>query len=407
MTTPKIKFQKVLIIILIGVSFFYGGYYFGKRGFEFEVKKNPPKIKIINNNPGDQEVDFDLFWEVWDMVQTDYLERPVDGQQMLYGAISGMVQSLGDPYTAFLPPEINEAVTDSLNSTYQGIGAELGLRDGQLIIVAPLDGSPAKAAGIKAGDAILKIEGESTIGITITEAVAKIRGDAGTISTIEIGREGEASQEIKIKRDVIKVDSVVWEDKGEGTAYIRISRFGQDTNEEWGNVVEEISMEMDELDAIVLDLRGNPGGYMMSAIHIAGEFFTNKTVLVQQSATGEEIKYPTKRTSGKFTDVPGIFVLVDEGSASASEILAAALSKHVKAELIGMKTFGKGTIQDARDFEDGSGIHITTNKWLTPNSVWVHDEGIEPDIEVEITEEDFEAGNDSQLEKALELAKEI
>jgi len=407
MTTPKIKFQKALIIVLVGVSFFYGGYYFGKRGYEFEVKKNPPSINVKNRNPGDQVVDFDLFWTVWDMVQADYLERPVDGQHMLYGAISGMVQSLGDPYTAFLPPEVNEAVTDSLNSTYQGIGAELGLRDGQLIIVAPLDGSPAKSAGVKAGDAILKIEGESTIGISITEAVAKIRGDAGTTSTLEIGREGEAPQEIKIKRDVIKIDSVVWEDKGEGTAYIRISRFGQDTNDEWGNVVDEISTQMEELDAIVLDLRGNPGGYMMSAIHIAGEFFSNKTVLVQQSATGQEIKYPAKRTLGQFKDVPGVFILVDEGSASASEILAAALEKHANAKLIGMKTFGKGTIQDARDFDDGSGIHITTNKWLTPNKVWVHDKGIEPDIEVEITQEDIDAGNDPQLEKALELANEI
>ncbi len=405
--SSKAKFQRLLITVLIAISFFYGGFYYGKRGYEVEVKRNPPEIKVINRNPGDQEVDFELFWKVWDLVQTDYLNRPVDGQKMLYGAISGMVESLGDPYTAFLPPEINEAVTDSLNSTYHGIGAELGLKDGQLIIVAPLDGSPAKEAGIKAGDAILKIEGESTAGISITEAVAKIRGEAGTISTLEIGRENESPQEIKIKRDVIKVDSVTWKDEGDGTAYIRISRFGQDTNEEWGKVVKEVVVQMDQLDAIVLDLRGNPGGYMMSAIHIAGEFFSNKTVLIQQSATGEEIEYPAQRTMGQFKDVPGVFVLVDEGSASASEILAAALQKQVKAVLIGKKTFGKGTIQDAKDFEDGSGIHITTNKWLTPSKVWVHGVGIEPDIEVEITKEDVENQNDTQLNKALELAKEI
>ena len=405
--TSKAKFQRFLITFLLAISFFYGGYYYGKRGYEFEVKRNPPEIKVTNRNPGDQEIDFDLFWRVWDLVQQDYLDRPVDGQQMMYGAISGMVQSLGDPYTTFLPPEINEAVTDSLNSTYQGIGAELGLKDGHLIIVAPLDGSPAKAAGIKSGDVILKIEGESTAGISITEAVAKIRGSAGTISTLEIGRENEKPLEIKIKRGVIKIDSVVWEDKGEGTAYIRISRFGADTNEEWENVVKEIVVEMDELDAIILDLRGNPGGYMLGAIHIAGEFFSNKTVLIQQSATGEEIEYPAKRRLGQFKGVPGIFVLVDEGSASASEILAAALQKHAKAKLIGVKTFGKGTIQDAKDFEDGSGIHITTNKWLTPSKVWVHDEGIEPDIEIELTQEDIDNQNDAQLNKAMELASEI
>jgi len=405
--SAKAKFQRLLITILIAISFFYGGYYYGKRGYEFEVKRNPPEIKVINKNPGDQVVDFSLFWEVWELVQQDYLDRPVDGQEMLYGAISGMVTSLGDPYTAFLPPELNEAVTESLNSEYQGIGAELGLKEGQLIIVAPLDGSPAKAAGIRAGDKILEIEGESTIGITISGAVAKIRGNAGTISTLLIGRSGEEPKEIKIKRNVIKIDSVVWEDKGDGTAYIRVSRFGQGTNDEWRSVVREIDIKMDELDAIVLDLRGNPGGYMLSAIHLAGEFFSDKTVMVQQAATGEQTDYPAMRNKGQFTEIPGLFILVDEGSASASEILAAALKEHSDATLIGTKTFGKGTIQDAKDFEDGSGIHITTNKWLTPSKEWVHDVGIEPDIVVELTEEDIINSNDVQLNKALELAKGI
>ena len=405
--SAKAKFQRLLITILIAVSFFYGGYYYGKRGFEFEVKRNPPEIKIVNKNPGDQEVDFALFWRVWELVQQEYLDRPVDGQQMLYGAISGMVSSLGDPYTAFLPPDLNKAVTESLNSEYQGIGAELGLKEGQLVIVAPLDGSPAKAAGIRSGDKIYEIEGVSTIGISISEAVAKIRGDAGTISTLLIGREGEESQEIKIKRNVIKIDSVVWEDKGDGTVYIRVSRFGQDTNDEWERVVKEVNVKMDELDAIVLDLRGNPGGYMLSAIHIAGEFFSGKTVVVQQAATGEQVDYPSKKNQGQFTKIPGIFILVDEGSASASEILAAALREHSKAVLIGTKTFGKGTIQDAKDFGDGSGIHLTTNKWLTPSKDWIHDVGITPDIVIEFTEEDITNNNDTQLNKALELAKEI
>lgn len=405
--SAKAKFQRFIIVVLIAVSFFYGGYYYGKRGFEFEVRKNPPEIKVVNKYPGDQKVDFALFWRVWDLVQQEYLERPVDGQQMLYGAISGMVASLGDPYTAFLPPELNEAVTESLNSEYQGIGAELGLRDGQLIVVAPLDGSPAKEAGIRAGDKILEIEGESTAGITISEAVAKIRGDAGTVSTLLITRDSREPEEVKILRDVIKIDSVTWEDKGDGTVYIRVSRFGQDTNGEWERVVDEIDTQMDELDAIVLDLRGNPGGYLLSAVHIAGEFFSNKAVLIQQSATGEEIDYPTKRNSGKFNEVPGIFVLVDEGSASASEILAAALRDHRDAVLVGMKTFGKGTIQDAKEFEDGSGLHLTTNKWLTPSKEWVHDKGVEPDVIVEFSEDDINNNNDVQLNKALELAREI
>jgi carboxyl-terminal processing protease len=161
------------------------------RGYQFEVKKNPPKVTILNKNPQDQKIDFELFWNVWDMVSTNYLNRPVDSQKMLYGAISGMVTALGDPYTAFLPPQMNEAVTNSLNNTYQGIGAELGLKDSQLMVVAPLDGSPAKDAGIRKGDKILEIDGTSTAGVTITEAVVKIRGDAGTIVKLKIQHDND------------------------------------------------------------------------------------------------------------------------------------------------------------------------------------------------------------------------
>ncbi|MFC1722334.1 S41 family peptidase [Patescibacteria group bacterium] len=282
--SAKAKFQRFLILVLISISFFYGGYYYGKRGYAFDIKRNPPKIEIINNNPSDQAVDFSMFWKVWDLVSEDYLERPVDGQKMLYGAISGMVSSLGDPYTAYLPPELNDAVNASINSTYQGIGAELGLREGQLVIVAPLDGSPAKEAGIRAGDKILKIAGDSTVGISITEAVARIRGDAGTEIILTIARENQNNSDIAITRNVIKIESVVWEDKGDGTAYIRVSRFGQDTNKEWDKVVKQVGVKMDQLDAIVLDLRGNPGGYMLSAVHIASDFFKGKTVVIQQAA---------------------------------------------------------------------------------------------------------------------------
>ena len=284
--SAKDKFQRFLILILVSISFFYGGYYYGKRGYSFDIKRNPPKIEIINDNPSEQTVDFSLFWQVWNLVSSDYLERPVNGQDMLYGAISGMVESLGDPYTAYLPPVLNEAINASINSTYQGIGAELGLKEGQLIVVAPLDGSPAKDMGVRAGDRILEIDGENTIGITISQAVAKIRGKAGTSISLTLGREGSDPETISIRRDVIKVDSVVWEDKEDGTAYIRISRFGQDTNKEWDNVAKEVMAKMDELDAVVLDLRGNPGGYMLSAVHIAGDFFKGKTVVIQQASTG-------------------------------------------------------------------------------------------------------------------------
>lgn len=400
------RFQRFLITFLVAVGFFYGGYYMGKRGFIFEVRKNPPKIEVQNQYPADGEIDFSLFWEVWDLVSKTYLDRPVNPEEMMYGAIFGMVQSLGDPYTSFLKPSINESIGDALGGRYQGIGAELGMKDNQLIIVAPFDGSPAKDSGVLSGDKILRINDEGTTGLTVTEAVSKIRGSAGTKVTLTLQQGDKDPRDITVTRGVIKIASVTWEDKGDGTAYIRVSRFGTETNQEWDEVVSKVNINMKELDVIVLDLRGNPGGYLESAVHLAEEFFSNKPVLYEETATGEQIPFEAKRL-GTFENIPEVIVLVDEGSASASEILAAALKENIDATLLGVKTFGKGTIQEAKDFEDGSGVHITIAKWLTSKKEWVHEKGIEPGIVVEITDGDREAGRDTQLEKALELAKEI
>jgi carboxyl-terminal processing protease len=400
------KFQRFLITILIAVGFFYGGYYMGKRGFVFEVRKNPPKIEVLNKYPGDKKIDFALFWQVWDLINTSYLERPVDPQKMLWGALSGMVASLGDPYTSFLPPETNKTISNALNGKYEGIGAELSIKDGFLIVVAALDGSPAKKIGIKPGDKILKINDEATATMTINDAVSKIRGPANTNIKLMIQSGTQNPADITITRGIVTVASVTWEDKGDGTVYIRVSRFGGETNAEWDKVVSEITVQMKELDAVIVDVRGNPGGYLQSAVHLAEEFFNGKPVLYQETSTGEQIPYDAKRV-GAFSRVPAVFVLIDQGSASASEILSAALQAQIGAKLIGMKSFGKGTIQDAKEFSDGSGVHITIAKWLTPKKEWVHKKGIEPDIKVELNDENTKDGADPQLNKALELAKQI
>jgi len=378
----------------------------GKRGFVFELRKDPPLVQIINKYPGDQKVDFVLFWQVWDMVSTSYLERPVDAQKMLYGAISGMVASLGDPYTSFLPPTVNKAIGESLNGKYEGIGAELGLKDGQLMVVAPLDGSPAKAAGILAGDKILKIGSELTSGISITDAVAKIRGPAATNIVLTIQSGSEQPKDLTLTRDVIKVASVTWQDKGNGVVYIRVSRFGGETNAEWDKAVSEINVQVKQLDSLVIDVRGNPGGYLDSARHLAEEFFNGKPVLYEEMSTGEQIPVMATRV-GAFVRVPKVVVLIDQGSASASEILAAALKENINATLVGMKSFGKGTIQDAKDFPDGSGVHLTIAKWLTPKKEWVHKVGITPDVAVEVNADNTKDGADPQLDKAIELAKKF
>lgn len=407
MTNNFDKFKRLVVILLVAVGFFYGGYYSGKRGFVFEVRKNPPYVEIINKYPKDQTVDFSLFWDVWDEVSKNYLERPVDTKKMLYGAISGMVSSLGDPYTAFLAPEVNKTITSALNGNYQGIGAELGInKDSQLVVVSPLEGSPAKAAGVMAGDVILEIEGQPSVNMTVSEAVSKIRGDSGTMVTLKLLRVGKDAFVTRIQRGVINVPSITWEDKGEGTAYIRISRFGADTNESWTKIAQEVNVKMPELDAIILDLRGNPGGYLQSAVYIAGEFFKNKPVVWQEDSLGNQTSLNTDRI-GNFQSIPAIFVLIDEGSASASEILAAALRVNIKAKLIGVKSFGKGTIQDTQDFKDGAGLHITIAKWLTPDKQWIHKVGLQPDVVVPITEENITDKVDPQLDKAIELAKEV
>ncbi|MBN1162725.1 S41 family peptidase [Patescibacteria group bacterium] len=400
------KFQRLFVTFLIAVGFFYGGYYYGQQGYIFEVRKNPPEITVKNRYPKDQTIEFERFWEVWDLVSENYLLRPVDPEKMVYGAISGMVSSLGDPYTSFMPPKVHETVVNSINGAYEGIGAELGLKEGVLIIVSPFDGSPSKEAGLLSGDKIVKIEGEITFGMSITDAVSKIRGDSGTVVNLTVQTNSDEPREVPIVRGKIKVPSVAWENKGEGTVYIRVSRFGEQTNKDWTETIQNINVQVEELDALIIDLRGNPGGYLQSAIHISGEFFRDKPVVYQESATGEQIVFDNDRI-GLFVEVPAVFVLIDKGSASASEILAAALKYHNNAILIGETSFGKGTIQEPRDFSDGSGLHITVAKWLTPGKEWIHETGITPDVVVERTKEDVQAGIDAQLDKAVELANEI
>ena len=408
MTSAFKKFQIILFLLLFAGSTFFGGLYLGKRGYEVDIKKNPPQVEFVNKSSSTQVVDFSLFWDAWDQVSQDYLHRPVDPKKMMYGAVRGMVESLGDPYTSFLDPDVNKIINNSLNGSYEGVGMELGIKDGQLMVVSPLDGSPAKSAGILAGDKIIEIEGKNTAGITVTEAVSKIRGQAGTISTLKVQRGNGELFALTVKREKITVASVVWADKGQGSAYIRISRFGADTNGDWDNAVKEVNVKMRELDAIVLDLRGNPGGYLQSAVHIASDFYTGKPVLYEETALGEQLPF-NAQGSADFARIP-VLILIDEGSASASEILASALKENISAVLIGAQSFGKGTIQDAKEFKDGSGLHITIAKWLTSQKKWVGDKdesgkiGLKPDVAVEITKDDINASKDPQLNKALEMA---
>ncbi len=414
--------QRIRIVLVILISVLVG-YYFGVNKVSFDWKNYKPQISVINKEPpaGITTVDLSPFWTVWTKIQTNYYDRTkIDPQKMLDGAISGMIGSLNDPYTLYLPPVQNGNFKDGMAGQFQGIGAELGMSGNQIIVVAPLSGSPAERAGIKAGDAILKVNGTATIGWDLNKAVTNIRGPKGTDVTLTIAHKGEASsKDIKVTRDIITVKSVdgwvkqvkdiaalkqtniLKNHQGDAVAYIKLSQFGDETNKDWVVLVSKLVVDMKKeknFKGIVLDLRNNPGGYLTDATHIASEFLNEGTaVVVQDSGVDKQTLYATRK--GVLLDTP-LVVLINKGSASASEIVSGAMQDYGRAKLIGEQSFGKGTIQQAEDLVNGSGIHITIAKWLTPKMRWIHGTGLTPDIVVTLDAKD--PTHDSQLEKAIE-----
>lgn len=407
----------VFSLLLVG----YAGYYLGSHGVTATLNNQPPRITVVNKTPTrqliDQTVDFSLFWQVWQIINEKSVERPLPAKQLLYGAIKGLAASLNDPYTLFLTPEANKALDSSLNGNYEGIGAELGLgrpplcsddpNSTQLVVITPLDGSPAQKARLKPCDKILKIDDKVTAGLSLTDAVNLIRGQEGTEVSLTILRGATDPSVFKIKREKINVPSVKWERKEDKIVYLRLSRFGEDTSDNWDKSVNEIEASLSgQPSSLILDLRGNPGGYVDSAIHVASSFLPNgKTIMSEQYGDGTKKPFITERT-GKLASVP-VVILVDGGSASAAEILAAALRDGRSSQLVGEKTFGKGVVQESDDLPDGSAIHVTIAKWLTPRGDVIHGKGLDPDVKVDIKDEDINNGKDPQLDKALEIARKL
>ncbi len=396
-----------ILILLISISTFAGGWYLGGQGYEVEVESSPPKIQIINKQAelAPQNLDFSTFWKVWEVLNTRYVDQPLDTQKLFYGALKGLAEAVGDPYTAFLPPPENKEVKDNLSGRFEGIGAELGMRDGQLTIISPLDGSPAEAAGVQPGDIILKVGDENTTDLSLSEAVSKIRGPAGTMVRLTLKRNEDEPFPVEITRQQITIKGISWDDKGDGVIYIRVARFGEQTNKDWDAAVGEIIKLQITNPKIVLDVRSNPGGYLQASIHIASEFTNTGVVVYEEFGDGRRQAFKSDHR-GRLISVPTV-VLINGGSASASEILAAALRDLKGSTLVGKQSFGKGTVQDAVDFADGSAIHVSIARWLTPEGVNVDGVGLEPDMVVERTQEDANAGKDPQLEKALEIAREL
>ncbi|MEK9201017.1 MAG: S41 family peptidase [Patescibacteria group bacterium] len=410
------KPRNLLVVGLLMILSGWVGVWIGERKLEVSYRNWKPAVvynKVVPGTSSASDVDFSLFWTAWDKVSQNYVDKTaLDSKKMLDGAISGMVSALGDPYTAYFPIQQNKDAKEDLGGAFSGVGIQLGYKEGTLAVMSPIDGSPAKNAGVRSADLILKITDvknkveKMTDGITIPEAVKLIRGEKGTKVTLTLAREGvDKPFEVELVRDTIVVKSadVEFKDKdGKKIAWLKLTRFGDRTEEEWIAAVDKIvGTPVNELAGIVLDVRDNPGGYLEGSVWIAGEFLTGgKTVVTQRYGDGSQIDNKVNR-NGRLLKIP-VVVLVNKGSASAAEILAGALQDHRRAKVVGEVTFGKGSVQQPEDFTDGSGIHITVAKWLRPNGEWIDKKGITPDVIEKYNEEETDETKDNQLEKAME-----
>ncbi|MEM9774222.1 MAG: S41 family peptidase [Chloroflexota bacterium] len=340
------------------------------------------------------------FWEVYRLLNENSLNRPLDQDVLVKGAIDGMLATLDDPNTAYLPPVEQSALEDSISGELQGIGAEVESVEGAVTIVSPFDGSPAADAGLLPGDIIREADGTVLDDMDIGEAAGLVRGPAGTDVNLVIERDGERFDLI-ITRGVIDIPSVVGEmlaGEAEGIAYIRINRFGERTSEELDALLEGTISQ--DPEGIILDLRRNPGGSLTAVVDIADEFLAESTILIEDF--GGDNLTTFEATNAGLLETEEIIVLIDGGSASASEVLAAAIQDNDRGVVLGTSSFGKGTVQNWFSLSDGSGVRITTARWLTPDSEWVHLEGVQPDIVVEPAEE-FRRPmeDDEQFDEAL------
>lgn len=407
MLNKQRKYSLVPIVIIIIVAVFAVGFYFGGKQ---QPKPTPSDTIIINRELGQSEaVDFSLFWQVLKRIEENYVDKEdIDYKEILYGAISGMAKSLQDPYTVYMKPEKTESFLESVETggSFEGVGMEIGIKGGMLTVVAPLEGTPAMKAGIKAGDKILEIDDTSTGDLLLEEAVSLIRGEKGTEVVLTVSRRSlKEPKEISIVRDVIHIPVMKWEMKNDNIVYIKIYHFTANLPEKFENAVDGALKS--KAEKIIFDLRNNPGGYLEVAIEIAS-WFIPKGEVVAIEDWGDEETQEKHRSEGykEFQNFP-IVVLINQGSASASEIIAGALRDIREAILIGEKSFGKGSIQSLEKFRDSSSLKITIAKWLTPSGVDISEEGLTPDIEIELTEEDYDTDRDPQLDKAMEILNNL
>jgi len=414
------RFLTTYSILVVFVLVFALGFTLGANYLLKEVK--PFESGEINNTEEmpeflSEDVDFHQFWQIWEYVRDNYVKDDVPDTQLFYGALAGVVGSLKDPYSVFLNPDFSEKFDEELSGSFEGIGAEIGIKQDRLTIIAPLPGTPADKAGLKAGDKVLAIDGYDTTNIALDYAVSIIRGEKGTEVVLTVLSNGDQeTKEVSIIRDKIEIDSVQYSRKSSSSAgspdddknfdlkegdiaYVELMYFNENTLADWNKTIQDV-LEANP-KGIILDLRNNPGGFLSTAIEIAGDWVNGDTVVLEKLRSGVKIGHKANRVA-RLADIPTV-VLVNKGSASGSEIVAGALQDYDMATIVGETTFGKGSVQDLRRFKDGSSVKLTIAEWLTPLGRSINEQGITPDIEVELTHEDYDNDLDPQLDKALEV----
>ena len=347
---------------------------------------------------GDVQSRFGLFWEALKVVSDNYYDqKALDVQKLVHGAITGALSTLNDPYTYFSQPQQVQRSQEDLSGSFEGIGATIESKDGRLLVVAPIAGTPAQRAGIKSGDWITKIDGKPTDGISVTEGVSQIRGKRGTTVALTIARDGVAEPfDVPIVRDVINVPNVKTTMLGDGIVHVQlVNVFSANMSEDLKKALQEAKQQ--GANKVILDVRDNPGGYLRTSIEVASQFLKDGVVAYELTRDGKKLANPVIK-GGLATDWP-IVVLANKGSASASEILAGAIQDSGRGPLIGEQTFGKGSVQQDFPLTDGSAVHVTIANWLTPKSRNINKAGLQPDIEVKLSDDDIKAGRDPQLQR--------
>ena len=394
----------VYLALVFVVASFLWGYRLGAKGEAARAVASASGTVEFVNADMDRSggtIDFKMYWDLWNVIKDRYAKQPVDEKKMFYGALQGMVASLGDPHSVFMEPAASEEFAQELSGKFEGIGAEIGIKKENLVIIAPLPGSPAEKAGLLAGDRIIGIDEIDTTGMALDDAVSRIRGDKGTKVKLHVLRGKESEPRVfEIVRDTIAVQSVkvtyATSPKGKKLAVVKISHFNGDTTDLFLEGVTQIAAR--GVDGVVLDLRNNPGGYLDSSVAVLGEWIPGEVAVSERYSDGTKDDHRAGGR-GRLKDVPTV-VLVNGGSASASEIVSGALQDLGKAKLIGTQTFGKGSVQDLIDLDDGATVKLTIAEWLTPKGNNINTQGIAPDYVVERTDKDYEDDKDPQRDAA-------